>query len=60
MFDIKDKNVLISAHGNSLRALVKYLDDISEADIIKLEIGTGEPIVYKFTDGKFIKESHRQ
>ena len=31
----------------------------SEADIIKLEIGTGEPIVYKFTDGKFIKESHR-
>ena len=57
---IKDKNVLISAHGNSLRALVKYLDDISEADIIKLEIGTGEPIVYKFTDGKFIKESHRE
>ena len=57
---MKDKNVLISAHGNSLRALVKYLDDISEADIIKLEIGTGEPIVYKFTDGKFIKESHRE
>ena len=57
---MKDKNVLISAHGNSLRALAKYLDDISEADIIKLEIGTGEPIVYKFTDGKFIKESHRQ
>ena len=56
---MKDKNVLISAHGNSLRALVKYLDDISEADIIKLEIGTGEPIVYKFTDGKFIKKSHR-
>ena len=53
---LKDKNVLISAHGNSLRALVKYLDDISEADIIKLEIGTGEPIVYKFTDEKFIKE----
>ena len=56
---LKNKNVLISAHGNSLRALVKYLDDISEADIIKLEIGTGEPIVYKFTDGKFIKKSHR-
>ena len=56
---MKDKNVLISAHGNSIRALVKYLDDISETDIIKLEIVTGEPIVYKFTDGKFIKESHR-
>ena len=56
---IEDKNVLISAHGNSLRALVKYLEDISEEDIVKLEIGTGEPIVYKFTNGKFIKESHR-
>ena len=57
---MKDKNVLISAHGNSLRALVKYLDSISEEDIIKLEIATGEPIFYKFTDGKFIKESHRE
>jgi len=56
---MEDKNVLISAHGNSLRALVKYLEDISEEDIVKLEIGTGEPIVYKFTNGKFIKESHR-
>ena len=50
---MKDKNVLISAHGNSLRALVKYLDSISEKDIVKLEIATGEPIFYKFTDGKF-------
>jgi len=57
---MKDKNVLISAHGNSLRALVKYLDKISEEDIIKLEIATGEPIFYKFTDGKFVKESYRE
>ena len=57
---MKDKNVLISAHGNSLRALVKYLDSISEEDIVKLEIATGEPIFYKFTDGKFIKELHRE
>jgi len=57
---MKDKNVLISAHGNSLRALVKYLDSISEKDIVKLEIATGEPIFYKFTDGKFIKELHRE
>jgi len=57
---VKDKNVLISAHGNSLRALVKYLDNISEEDITKLEIATGEPIFYKFTDGKFIKESYRE
>ena len=57
---MKDKNILISAHGNSLRALVKYLDSISEKDIVKLEIATGEPIFYKFTDGKFIKELHRE
>ena len=57
---MKDKNILISAHGNSLRALVKYLDSISEEDIVKLEIATGEPIFYKFTDGKFIKELHRE
>ena len=57
---MKDKNILISAHGNSLRALVKYLDNISEEDIVKLEIATGEPIFYKFTDGKFIKELHRE
>ena len=57
---MKDKNVLISAHGNSLRALVKYLDSISEENIVKLEIATGVPIFYKFTDGKFIKELHRE
>lgn len=40
------KRVLISAHGNSLRGLVKYLDGISDDDIPGLEIPTGEPIVY--------------
>lgn len=40
------KRVLIVAHGNSLRALVKYLDDISEQDIIGLNIPTGIPLVY--------------
>jgi len=38
--------VLIGAHGNSLRALVKHLDDISETDIVELNIPTGEPLVY--------------
>lgn len=47
------KNVLISAHGNSLRALVKYLEDISEVDIPNLEIGTGEAYVYEInSEGK--------
>ena len=41
------QNVMIAAHGNSLRALVKYLDDISDADIAALEIPTGVPLVYE-------------
>jgi 2,3-bisphosphoglycerate-dependent phosphoglycerate mutase len=41
------KRVLIAAHGNSLRALVKYLDEISDADIIELNIPTGIPLVYE-------------
>jgi 2,3-bisphosphoglycerate-dependent phosphoglycerate mutase len=40
------KRVLIAAHGNSLRALVKYLDNVSEADIVELNIPTGLPLVY--------------
>src|SRR6185503_6614395 len=39
--------VLIAAHGNSLRALVKYLDNISDADISELNIPTGIPLVYE-------------
>ncbi len=41
------KNVLISAHGNSLRALVKYLENIPDDQIATLEIGTGEAYVYQ-------------
>ncbi len=43
----KDKQVLIVAHGNSLRALIKYLDGISDADIPDLNIPTGIPLVYE-------------
>ena len=42
---------LVSAHGNSLRALVKLLENISDEDIVKLEIPTGEPILYRFGPG---------
>ena len=42
------KKVLIAAHGNSLRALVKYLDNMSEEEIVKLNIPTGIPLVYEF------------
>ena len=41
------KRVIVAAHGNSLRALVKHLDDISDADIIPLNIPTGIPLVYE-------------
>jgi 2,3-bisphosphoglycerate-dependent phosphoglycerate mutase len=41
------KRVIIAAHGNSLRALIKYLDNISDADIVGLNIPTGIPLVYE-------------
>ncbi len=44
------KFLLISAHGNSLRALVKHLDNIADADIADLNIPTGIPLVYEFDD----------
>ena len=49
------KNILITAHGNSLRALIKNIEDITAADIVKLEIATGEPIIYSFSNNKFKK-----
>ena len=49
------KNVLISAHGNSLRALRKYLENFSEDEIVNVEIGTGEPIFYTTTNGDIKK-----
>ena len=44
------KRVIIAAHGNSLRALIKYLDNISDEDIIKLELQTGNPICYELDE----------
>jgi len=44
------RRVLIAAHGNSLRALVKYLDNVSESEIVELNIPTGIPLVYELAD----------
>jgi 2,3-bisphosphoglycerate-dependent phosphoglycerate mutase len=44
------QRVLVAAHGNSLRALVKYLDDISEDDIVALNIPTGIPLIYELDE----------
>lgn len=46
----KGKNVIIVAHGNSLRGLIKYLDNMSDSDIMKLELQTGNPICYELDD----------
>ena len=46
----KGETVIVAAHGNSLRALVKHLSNISDADILNLEIPTGQPIVYELDD----------
>jgi 2,3-bisphosphoglycerate-dependent phosphoglycerate mutase len=46
----KNKKIIIVAHGNSLRALIKYLDNIDNNKILELEIPTGIPIVYEFNE----------
>ena len=45
-------NILIAAHGNSLRALVMEIESISSEDIVKLEIATGDPLTYECSEGK--------
>ena len=42
--------MIISAHGNSIRALVKYLDNISDSDIVGLNVPNGIPLVYELDD----------
>jgi 2,3-bisphosphoglycerate-dependent phosphoglycerate mutase len=49
------KNVLISAHGNSLRSIVMYIENISKEDIVKLEIQTGVPRIYEYENNTFTK-----
>ncbi len=50
------KNVLISAHGNSLRSIVMFIENISKEDIVKLEIQTGVPRTYEYKDNNFTKK----
>ena len=47
---LSGKRVLVAAHGNSLRALAKHIEGISDADIMGLEIPTGQPLVYRLDD----------
>lgn len=50
-------NVMISAHGNSLRSIVMELDGLSKEEVLQLEIPTGQPIVYNYSNGTFNKEA---
>lgn len=47
---LKGKRIVVAAHGNSIRALIKYLDNISETDIVNLNIPNGIPLVYELDD----------
>ena len=47
---VSGKKIIVVAHGNSIRALIKYLEDISEEEIVNLNIPTGVPVLYKFSD----------
>ncbi|MBD3209383.1 histidine phosphatase family protein [Candidatus Woesearchaeota archaeon] len=54
----RGKNVLVSAHGNSLRGIVKHIENISDKDIPHLELPYATPIVYGYKDGELSKEDH--
>ena len=45
-----DKKIVIAAHGNSIRSLVKYIDQVSDSDIMEVNIPNGQPLVYEFDD----------
>jgi 2,3-bisphosphoglycerate-dependent phosphoglycerate mutase len=50
--------VLISAHGNSIRALVKHLSGLGDQEIVGVEIPTGQPLVYELNDDLSTRESY--
>ncbi|KAJ6412770.1 hypothetical protein OIU84_005755 [Salix udensis] len=52
---LSGKNVMIAAHGNSLRSIIMYLDKLTSQEVINLELSTGIPMLYIFKGGKFIR-----
>ncbi|HUP67905.1 MAG TPA: 2,3-bisphosphoglycerate-dependent phosphoglycerate mutase, partial [Sphingomicrobium sp.] len=52
------KRVIVAAHGNSLRGIIKYLSDIGDQEIVSLEIPTGKPIVYNLRDDLSVVERY--
>ena len=53
---VEGKNILVAAHGNSLRALIMKIESISPVEIVKLEIETGKPICFSCEDGKVARD----
>lgn len=53
---IAGKNVFISAHGNSLRSIVMFLDHLTKEQVVELELATGEPVLYTFIGDKWSKD----
>ena len=53
----EEKNVIICAHQGNLRALVKYIEDISDKDIREIRFTTGELVTYRFLKGELVKEN---
>lgn len=51
------KSVLISAHGNSLRSIIMYLDGLTKEEVLHLELATGHPIIYDYHEGHYKKQS---
>ncbi len=51
------KNVFISAHGNSLRSIVMYLEGLTKQQVLEFEIPTGQPLIYQYQDGKWSRRS---
>ena len=47
-----NKNILIVAHGNTIRSIVKYIENISDNNIVKVEIATGQPLIYSYNNSK--------
>ncbi|XP_027941676.1 uncharacterized protein LOC114195411 isoform X2 [Vigna unguiculata] len=52
---LSGKNVMVSAHGNSLRSIIMYLDKLTSREVISLELSTGIPMLYIFKEGRFIR-----
>jgi len=55
----KGENILVSAHGNSLRSIVMHIDGLSEKEVLSLEIPTGKPVIYEYKGKRFYPEKPR-